>query len=182
MKICLDIGHCASSPGAQNDGTGITEFDFWKPRAVYIKTALAQMRHQVVIVNRQTDGGGVGMSACVKACNATKADVIVALHANAYNGTATGSEVIYWHSSSKASRLAACIQRRIVGVLELPNRGVKPIFEEAERGAAQLRKTIAPCVIVEPFFIDHDDDLERACHRSVNLCKAIAEGIDDYNF
>lgn len=119
------------------------------------------------------------MTACVKACNGANADVIVALHANAYSGSASGSETLYWHSSPRGKRLAQCIQKQIVEALRLPNRGIKPI-DGSDRGGAQLRGTVAPCVIVEPFFIDSVGDYDTAVERAHTLCRAIAQGINDY--
>lgn len=39
---------------------------------------------------------------------------------------------------------------------------------------------MAPCVIVEPFFIDNDSDYETALEQAANLCGAIAVGIANY--
>lgn len=179
MKVCIDIGHCPSAPGAKNRHHGITEYRFWKTFAPQVANYINGYGHETVIVNRETDGGGTGMTACVRACNEANADVIVALHGNAYNGKASGSETLYWHTSPRGRRLAQCIQEQIVRLLGLPDRGIKPITG-TERGGAQLRGTVAPCVIVEPFFIDNTADYEHALDHADNLCRAIAAGIANY--
>lgn len=179
MKVCIDIGHCPSAPGAENRTYGISEYRFWRMFAQRLVYYLNGYGHGAVIVNRETDGGGTGMTACVRACNAANADVIVALHANAYNGKASGSETLYWHTSPRGKRLAQCIQAQVVKTLCLPDRGIKPITG-TERGGAQLRGTVAPCVIVEPFFIDNDADCGKALKQAHNLCGAIADGIANY--
>lgn len=179
MRIVLDVGHCASAPGAVNSHYGISEYQFWKTFAPRIARYLQDLGHDPVIVNRQINGGGTGMTACVKACNAQNGDIIVALHANAYNGHASGTEVLYWYNSPRGQRLASCLQARLVKALGLPDRGIKPIRGD-ERGGAQLRGTVAPCVIVEPYFIDNGEDYETALEYADALCRAIATGIHDY--
>lgn len=179
MRIVLDIGHCASAPGAENAYYGVTEYQFWKTHAPQIARYLQEAGHVPIVVNRQLNGGGTGMTACVRACNAQHGDLIVALHANAYNSRASGTEVLYWHNSPRGQRLASCIQARLVKALGLSDRGIKPIRGD-ERGGAQLRGTVAPCVIVEPFFIDKDEDYETALEQADAMCRAIAAGILDY--
>ncbi|WP_455563281.1 N-acetylmuramoyl-L-alanine amidase [Akkermansia massiliensis] len=179
MKVCIDIGHCPSDHGAENRNYNSSEYRFWKTFAPRTARYLQDLGHDPVIVNRETDGGGTGMTACVRACNEANADVIVALHANAYNDKASGTETLYWHSSPRGKRLAQCIQARMVKALNLPDRGIKPITG-TDRGGKQLRKTVAPCVIVEPFFLDNDHDYETALEHAANLCRAIAVGIANY--
>ena len=179
MKVCIDIGHCPSAPGAENSHYGMSEYRFWKSYAQLLVNYLNGYGHGAVIVNRETEGGGTGMTACVRACNEANADVIVALHANAFNKTASGTETLYWHASPRGKRLAQCIQTQMVKALGLPDRGIKPITG-TERGGAQLRGTVAPCVIVEPFFIDNDADYETALENASNLCGGIAVGIANY--
>lgn len=179
MKVCIDIGHCPSAPGAENQTYNISEYRYWRTFAQRLANYINGYGHGAVIVNRETDGGGTGMTACVRACNEANADVIVALHANAYNGKASGTETLYWHTSPRGKRLAQCIQTQMVKALNLPDRGIKPITG-TERGGAQLRGTVAPCVIVEPFFIDNDHDCETALEHADNLCGAIAVGIANY--
>lgn len=179
MKVCIDIGHCPSAPGAENRNYHISEYRFWSTYAPRLANYLRGYGHDAVIVNREMDGGGTGMTACVRTCNEANADIIVALHANAYNGKASGTETLYWHTSPRGKRLAQCIQAQMVKALGLPDRGIKPITG-TERGGAQLRETVAPCVIVEPFFIDNDNDYETALEQAANLCRAIAVGIANY--
>lgn len=179
MKVCIDIGHCPSAPGAENRTYGMSEYRFWSTYAPRLANYLRGYGHTAVIVNREMDGGGTGMTACVRVCNEANADVIVALHANAYNGKASGTETLYWHTSPRGKRLAQCIQVQVVKALCLPDRGIKPITG-TERGGAQLRGTVAPCVIAEPFFIDNNVDYEHALDHVDNLCRAIAAGIANY--
>lgn len=108
-----------------------------------------------------------------------KSDCAIELHANAYNGTASGSEVLYWHTSAKGKKLATDLQEAIIKVLNLPNRGIKPLSGE-DRGGGILKGTVAPTVISEPFFIDNPKDLKLAEDKMEQLGVAIANAIIKY--
>jgi len=179
LKVVLDVGHSAQKGGAYNPDYGIDEFDFWLPRSHKVSDHLRAAGLEVQIVNR-LEAGGHGAVAATNACNKANGDLIVALHANAFNGMVSGSEVLAWHSSKKANKLAESILAAMVNVLGLNNRGVQAIRWPDERGYHQLRYTKAPCVIIEPFFMDNTGDLRVAMAKELELCKAIADGIIKY--
>jgi len=88
--------------------------------------------------------------------NALEPDFIVSLHCNAFNQSTSGTEVLYHHRSSKGKKIAQILQKRLVAFLGFPDRG---------------------CVIAEPFFIDNDDDLDRAQQDLDGLAHAYANAI-----
>ena len=61
----------------------------------------------------------------------------------------------------------------------MTDRGLKPI-KNRDRGAYLLRKTDAPCVIIEPFFIDNDNDFNVGKEKKDEYAKAIALAIKKY--
>lgn len=66
MKVCIDIGHCPSAPGAENRNYNISEYRFWSTYASRLANYLRRYGHDAVIVNREMDGCGTGMTACVR--------------------------------------------------------------------------------------------------------------------
>jgi N-acetylmuramoyl-L-alanine amidase len=150
MRIALIIGHKKASPGACNNNAGICEFEFNEKLAHDI--ASTGEFEDLHIVYRRT------YSQLPQDVNTLNPDVAVSLHCNAFNEKATGSEVLFYHSSTKGKKIADVFQRNIVGALGLTDRGIKPKGAE-DRGGYILRYTYAPCIIVEPFFIDNDRDL-----------------------
>ena len=56
-------------------------------------------------------------------------------------------------------RLAALVQAAIVGVLGLPDRGVKT-RQPDDRGGASLHSGRAPAILIEPYFASNERDLE----------------------
>lgn len=169
MKKCaLVIGHKKYSPGASNSNSKLTEFAFNDALAVDIEKEVVGV--DVQRVYRRT------FDSLPQDVNELNPDFIVSLHCNAFDGSATGTEVLYYHRSTRGKAIAEILNERLVGALGLRNRGVKPKTSE-DRGGYLLKKTVAPCVIAEPFFIDNDSDLKVASDNRAALAKAYAEGI-----
>jgi len=169
MKKCaLVIGHKKSSPGASNKSSGTTEFAFNDELAIEIEAEVSGV--DVQRVYRRTYNSLPGD------INELNPDFIVSLHCNAFDGKATGTEVLYYHRSVKGKLMAEILKDHLVNALGLKDRGVKPKTAE-DRGGYLLKNTAAPCVIAEPFFIDNDGDLKVAADKRKKLVKAYAEGI-----
>ncbi len=169
MKKCvLVIGHKKSSPGAVNKKTGSTEFSFNDLLAQDIESKVSGVGIQRVY--RRT------YESLPNDINELNPDFIISLHCNAYNNKTSGSEVLYYHKSSKGKLIAIILNTNIVNALGLKNRGVKPKTSE-DRGGYLLKKTSAACVIAEPFFIDNNSDLKVAHENRDKLVKAYADSI-----
>ena len=170
-KLCaLVIGHKKSSPGAGNKKSKLMEFDFNEALALSIEKKMKNVDIQRVY--RRT------YKELPDDINALQPDFIVSIHCNAYNTTASGTEVLYYHSSKKSKKIAKVLQKRLVDKLQLSDRGVKPKSSE-DRGGYLLRYTNAPCIISEPFFIDNDDDLAQAKKKMKGLTAAYVKAIED---
>ncbi len=98
-------------------------------------------------------------------------DFIISLHCNAYNKQVSGTEVLYYHRSTKGKQAASILQAKLIEALSLPARGIKARTTE-DRGGYLLKYTAAPCIISEPFFIDNDDDLKVATEKRDRLVSA----------
>lgn len=165
-KVALIIGHSQQEQGASNHN-GMTEWAYNSMLVGLIAEKLKQAGGiDFEIVNRTT------LKALPEAVNETDADIAISFHANAFNTRATGSEVLYWHSSDEGKALSERINWAICEALGLRNRGLKSI-KSGERGAYLLQKTTMPCVILEPFFIDNDKDLKAAMDKQIDLADAI---------
>ena len=170
MKKCaLVIGHKKTSPGASNKNSGITEFDFNEKLAIAVEKEVAGV--EVQRVYRRTYDSLPGD------INELAPDFIISLHCNAFNRSASGTEVLYYHRSSKGKQVSQILLENLVDALGLKNRGIKPIDAE-DRGGTLLKKTLAPCVISEPFFIDNDNDLKIAEDNMSGLINAYARSIE----
>ena len=170
-KLCaLVIGHKKSSPGAVNKSSGLTEFDFNEDLAIRIEKKVRKT--EVQRIYRRT------YKELPDDINALDPDFIISLHCNAFNQKASGTEVLYYHSSDASRTIAGILQRGLVGFFGLPDRGIKPKTSE-DRGGYLLCYTNAPCVIAEPFFIDNDQDLSKAKENTEGTAAAYADLIDE---
>ncbi len=170
-KLCaLVIGHKKTSPGAVNPRTGLSEFVFNDDLSRRIEEKVQNV--EVQRVYRRT------YEELPKDINALNPTFVVSLHCNAFNGKASGTEVLYYHRSQKGRTIAEVLLRHLVNHLGLPNRGLKPRTAE-DRGGYLLRYTKAPCIIAEPFFIDNDQDLARAQEDLDGLALAYAKAIEE---
>ncbi len=178
-KLCvLVVGHKKSAQGARNETTGETEFQFNTKLVKYVKAVAGEVN--IKIVNRRTYKGLPAM------INKLKPDFVLSFHDNAYNTKASGSETLYhedkddptpWDGLSK--QLARIVQDKMVGVLGLPDRGIKGRDEEG-RGGYLLRNVKAPCGILEPVFIDNDEDLDNIKAKLKEFGDCIVEAIHDF--
>jgi len=170
MKKCaLVIGHKKNSSGASNKSSGLTEFDYNDALAIEIESEVSGV--EVQRVYRRT------YRTLPDDINELAPDFIVSLHCDAYDQHASGTEVLYYHRSTKGKLEAEILLDHLVNALGLKNRGIKPKKSE-DRGGYLLRYTNAPCVISEPFFIDNDSDLQIVTDKRKKLIKAYAMGIN----
>ncbi len=166
MKCLLIVGHKASSPGAVNRDSGMTEFEFNDKLA---KRVVSELENTQILYRKS-------YRLLPKLANAQKADFIVSMHCNAFNTRASGSEVLYYHRSVKSKAIAEIFQESFVNNLSTTNRGVKGKSSE-DRGGYLLKETKPPCIITEAFFIDNNAELNLININYEGLVRAYIESI-----
>lgn len=178
-KIGLVVGHKPTAKGAGNKAKGMYEFDFNNKLASIIAECLISKGYDPIIIYRDTYSG------LPNKVNNIAPDIAISLHCNAFNGRASGAEVLYHHSSSNGAKLAKVLQTEIVKVMSESDRGIKPIDydhkgNQGDRGGWLVEKTSMPVVIAEPFFIDNLASLNKALTRMKFLAEAYAVAVDNY--
>jgi N-acetylmuramoyl-L-alanine amidase len=110
----------------------------------------------------------------------TEDRIIFDIHFNAFNGTATGTEVIIPQApTNKERELATLIQSTSVSVMKLRNRGVRTEDQTARKRLAIMRpKGIN--VLWEVCFIDNKSDIEAFFNNLSELCMRQARNILDF--
>ena len=109
--------------------------------------------------------------------NANTVDLDISIHFNAGandkvgNGKSTGTECLIYNTSNNKEVIANRICANIAQ-LGFKNRGVK-----IRTDLSILRKTKAPCILVECCFVDDKDDVK--LYNPKLMAKAIAQGILD---
>ena len=166
----LVIGHKKSSPGAKNLDSGLYEFDFNRQLSGLIEEKVQKADIQTVYRRTyETLPGDI---------NQLNPDFIISLHCNAFDKTASGTEVLYYHKSTKGEEMATILKGHLLGCLGLNDRGIRPKTSE-DRGGWLLKYTNAPCIIAEPFFVDNNSDLQKALDNKDALAAAYAAAIDE---
>lgn len=165
-RCLVIVGHQAGAKGASNPAQNLFEYDFNGA----IADALPKSTKSCdITVDRYRGSGNV------QRWSGTS-DFLIELHANAFNGKATGSEVLYKKQSSRGKLGAEILLKHIVGALKLKDRGPKPV-ELADRGGYLIWGVSQLALIPEPFFIDSDADLAQA--RKADLAATYAAAIEE---
>lgn len=174
FRVAVVVGHEPTKPGATNKATGLSEFKFndW-----IADQMLDSPPPGIELVKVHRHPGTY--SQLPAKVNALNPDLVISLHCNGYDGEATGTEMLYAEGSTKGKRFAELLQAQVVSALQLRNRGVKP-RKRRDRGGHILNGTKAPAVIVEPFFLDNDSDLQRANERLSELIAAYLKAIAEF--
>ncbi len=169
-RCALVVGHRKDSPGFVNQNRNISEFEFNEQLIPLIgkkvKNATIYWIHRRTYASLPDD------------INELAPDFIISLHCNTYDGKTSGTEILYHHKSLQGKEIAQILLKHLVQYLGLPDRGIQPKTAEDECGFL-LRYASAPCVISKPFYIDNDNDLDRAMENPDALAEAFARAIDE---
>jgi len=175
MRCALVVGHKESSPGAENKAAKITEYEFNNEFVKHIEHFFRKSGQvELTVVHRDM------YAKLPHDINKLHPQFVISLHCNAFNCIASGTEVLYWHKTRNGNILAKFLQDNIVNTLNIPDRGIKP-RDLSSRGGGLLKRTNAPCVIAEPFFIDNSNDLGTALRRYDELVNAYIRTIYQFN-
>lgn len=169
MKVALVIGHKKSSPGACNSTYGICEFEF-NDRLVQKIDCLIDERCESEIIYRDE------YKALPDKVNQLNPNFVVCFHANAFDTHVSGAETLYYYKSKRGKKIAEIFQNKLVSNLKLNNRGIKAKSSE-QRGGYMLKYTNAPCIILEPFFIDNDVECKKMSGDWKKLASACRDSI-----
>lgn len=168
-RVALVVGHTEKSPGSCNITCGISEFEFNKKLVKGI-AAIIDDRCEIKIVYRDR------YSDLPEKVNALNPNFVICFHSNAFNRNSSGTETLYYYKSKKGKKMAVIFQEKIVNALKLKDRGIKGKSSE-ERGGYILRYTDAPCILLEPFFIDNDNDYRTVVDKHPDLLTACSDSI-----
>lgn len=181
MKICIDPGHGGSDPGAC--GCGLQEKDIALIIGAKVKYYLQAVGHKVVMTRETDKDVGFAYDSVIEELqprcdisNRAETDIFVSIHCNAFNKAAHGTQTSYCASSVEGSKLADYVQKQIIGLGGLTDRGINT------QSLYVTKHTDAVAILVELAFIDQADDGKKLGDPiwQDNFARAIARGITDY--
>lgn len=178
MKIYVCTGHAnygnmISSADGESVG-GCNEYNYNRDLLPYIKKWCKK-----VGIECYTDTPKVGklhsledeINYYIPQANAKNYDLVIQLHLNACNETASGCEVWYYSSSKMGMQYANSVCNKLGTIWN--NRGIKD-----SKTLYWLRKTTAPSILIESFFCDNTSDYLKAVKLGLDAhAKLIVEGI-----
>ncbi|MEI5907659.1 N-acetylmuramoyl-L-alanine amidase [Bacillus spongiae] len=155
MKIMLDAGHGLSTPGKRSPD-GMREYEFNSKVVQYARDGL-KAYEDVTVFFSHSDSRDVPLSERTNLANAKNVDVFLSVHANAFGdggwNSVSGVETyVYPSRPAEALSLATKVQRNVVNVAKLRDRGVKTANFHV------LRETKMTAVLVECGFMTNRND------------------------
>ncbi|MCM3389341.1 N-acetylmuramoyl-L-alanine amidase [Ureibacillus chungkukjangi] len=172
--IVLDAGHGGKDPGTTENGMYEKDITLNVIELLEKKVKAAGAK---VILTRNSDTFPT-LDERVKIANQNGADIFVSVHVNSGSSSATGTETFYDSSknpqSEEGKKLAAEIQKQIVSLLKMKDRGVKN-----ERYQV-ITYTKMPSVLVELGFVTNSEDAKKLADQRELYAEAIYNGILAY--
>ncbi|KKB43342.1 N-acetylmuramoyl-L-alanine amidase [Bacillus thermotolerans] len=177
--VILDPGHGGKDPGAV--GFGLKEKDVVLDTGLKVNELLKKTPLQVHMT--RTGDTFPSLSDRTNFAKSKGGDLFLSIHANAFNGSANGTETFYYSSSatnqyvSDSKLLAEKIQRRMLMAWNLQDRGVKQTSK-----LYVLKYNDMPAALAELGFIDQESDNQKlkSEYWRTAVAKAIYYGIIDY--
>ncbi|WP_413304617.1 N-acetylmuramoyl-L-alanine amidase [Bacillus sp. 1P10SD] len=174
MKLYLDPGHGGSDPGAQ--GNGLNEKDITLDIALKIRTILINNYENIEVKMSRTTDITKSLSQRTNEANSWGANFYMAIHINAFNGTAQGYEDYIYSNlsdSSTTARYREIIHAEVMKLNQLIDRGKK------KANFHVLRESAMPAILSENGFIDHAHDaaLMKQSSWRQNVAQGHANGI-----
>lgn len=155
FTIGLDPGHGLTDPGGVHKD--IMEKDLNLEWGLALHKRLVTIGFNVVMTRFSDTEISLDQRAAM--ANKAKCDLFLSLHHNKYNTKAHGHEIYYYKGSVKGKLMAEYLEEefKTMNNTRYVGYGIKA-GEDLEQSYAVLRKTNMPAVLIEPLFIDNDQD------------------------
>lgn len=175
--IVIDPGHGGKSLGAVGRDKGYVVYEKDINLAIALRVRQLLLQEKATVTMTREDDREVDLYARPQMANDLGADFFISIHCdstpkpNSASGTTT-----YFHGSDPDGRaLAQAIQKHLVAVTGLPNRGARSDTAIYQSGFAVLRRSNMPAVLIEVAYINHDVD--RAKLKDPKFQQKVAEAI-----
>lgn len=160
MKILLSNGHGNIDVGSIGADEGF-EKDRTKELTELVAAKLRQAGHEVTVKDEKTYNSNWNIK------NRTGYDYALSIHFNAFNGNATGTEVLYKNTLGKASEMS----KKVADVLGITNRGAKVRTD-------LYMMNIGFDALIEVCFHDNKADLDAYNKKKNEVATTIAEVVN----
>jgi N-acetylmuramoyl-L-alanine amidase len=163
MKTAIVIGHHENSKGAYSPFLKLAEWDFYQQSLAYL-TLLRLDMPDIYVHDPAIKGYTSRIKDTAARINKCAYDLVIELHFNAAaSPRANGCETLYYFKSAKGKEFAQLFSNTVnknTGI-RLRNAGLKALSSDRDRGFASVFYTVAPTILIEPFFGSNAADCDR---------------------
>ncbi|MBP3887941.1 MAG: N-acetylmuramoyl-L-alanine amidase [Cellulosilyticum sp.] len=152
--VVVDIGHGGSDSGAVGNGLREKEINFNQGMALY--RLLEADSNIKVYMTRETDVYET-LKFRATLANEIEADLFVSIHNNSASSTVTGTETLYYPSTTdkRGEKIAKLVQDGIIKTCGTKDRGIKPRTD-----LFVLNSTNMPAILIETGFISNASEAQ----------------------
>lgn len=177
MAAFVSAGHHLSDPGAPGVGGAPSE----SRQAIRVRDKVVTHLTSRLGIRTIIDNDSETLSQYLARIQPGSSSVVVEFHFNAFNGKATGTEVLVGNDADRMDRaFAAEMAAAGATVMGIANRGVKT-EAESRRGRLGLMREQGIVALVEVCFIDNPNDMQAFERQFEALCSAYANVIAKYD-
>ena len=168
MKIFINAGHGGTAPGAVSK-KGIKEKDITQKVSSILACQLIQKGFNVEFFQQSKS-----LTEVSQAENTSNSDLFISIHCNSFtNETANGVEVLYYPTSTKGKKYAQLVQKELVNITKLNDRGIKPRTD-----LHVLKRTKSVAILVELAFLSNPKEEKLLIENPEMFANAIVSGIE----
>lgn len=180
-KVIIDCGHGGADPGKVGINQAL-EKDINLSIGKKVKALLEP--HDVQIVMTREDEGRTGQSQVediknrVELINEEKPDLAVSIHQNSYPGESIHGAQVFYHTQSKAGKVAAETMQKTLLQIDAENK------RQAKGNDTYylLKKTKVPLIIVECGFLSNQEEAGKLVTEEYQekVAQAVCDGVLQY--
>ena len=176
MKIACTVGHSILKSGQTTSAAGVVNEYRWCKKFVPILVDTFKSQgvdaDLIICPEKQFSKAAEEKPYKLGKINGKKYDLVIESHLNAFNGSAKGTEVLYYPTSTKSKEYAQRVNDKLDDIFT--DRGIK-----SRSDLYILRDTDCPAILIEYFFCDNKEDYSKAdTDQELKLiAKKVVEGV-----
>ncbi len=159
MKIACTVGHSILKSGQITSASGVVNEYQWCKKFVPILVDTFKSQgvdaDLIICPEKQFSKAAEEKPYKLGKINGKKYDLVIESHLNAFNGSAKGTEVLYYPTSTKSKEYAQRVNDKLDDIFT--DRGIK-----SRSDLYILRDTDCPAILIEYFFCDNKEDYSKA--------------------
>ena len=159
MKIACTVGHSILKSGQTTSASGVVNEYQWCKKFVPILVDTFKSQgidaDLIICPEKQFSEAAEEKTYKLGKVNGKKYDLVIESHLNAFNGSAKGTEVLYYPTSTKSKEYAQRVNDKLDDIFT--DRGIK-----SRSDLYILRDTDCPAILIEYFFCDNKEDYSKA--------------------